>query len=97
MGASKEIFLKKKDLAEKWRAVVHSDYFAEVLAFTRGELLDITSMDAAQLIGARNYQNVLLTIADEEPPESDLKGPGLIHDLDPKPRNPKDKEQPPKK
>ena len=96
MGASKEIFLKKKDLAEKWRAVVHSDYFAEVLAFARGELLDITSMDAEQLIGARNYQNVLLTIADEEKPEGDLPGPGLIHNLDPKPRQPKsnDKEPP---
>jgi len=80
----KNSFQSDKDLARWWSAACHDDRFSKVLLYVRSEFLD-SGTDATSpegIRGARMFENILLTIADNEETTMRLPGPGLNHDLD---------------
>lgn len=91
MSASKEVFLRNKDLAAKWNAWTQSQDGAEVFAFADAELLAVPDLNTDMIRGAKNYRRILeqLSESDEAPPEYPTSG--LDHDLDLKPRTSKTK------
>lgn len=78
---SKELFLKNKPLRESWAAVVHSDWFKEVITHARAEASQrVKNLD--ELNGAFVMENVLFELCDEEAPAYQYPRPGLRHDID---------------
>jgi hypothetical protein len=92
MGQSKTVFLKRKELSDKLAAVTSSDWFKECLAFAMAEFTEGEGVTTEHLAGIRKFQIVLMDL-----PEDDSDGlggfpsSGLIHDLDNRPRELKQK------
>ena len=82
MNPSKSLFQRDKELAQWWAAVAHDERFAKVLIYARSEFLD-TNMDGARLTGAKNFEQVLLSLSDSEN-ETPFRypDPQLHHDID---------------
>lgn len=78
---AKELFLKNKELRDRWSAVVHADWFEEVLVYARGSFMDAKRTEA-EMEGAKAYETILLSLCDVE---GEVTAPiltGLHHDLD---------------
>lgn len=78
---SKELFNLNKPLRDSLIAVTSSTWFAEAMVYVQAALLD-GNMTAEQLVGAKKFQTVLLTISDPAyTPPPPLKS-GLVHQID---------------
>lgn len=78
---AKELFLKNKELRDRWSAVVHADWFEEVLVYARGALLD-TKRTEAEIDGAKAYELTLCSLCDNEGEVTTEVFTGLNHNLD---------------
>ncbi len=77
----KELLLKNKDLRDKLSAVAHSEWFSEALMYVLAEAAP--SLDSADKHkGARVFQDILLSIADDEPVRPERIKSGINHAFD---------------
>lgn len=77
----KELFLRSRERAEKLRAVVKTLWFQDCLVTVRSEMFQHPNLSDEQMKGARLFEEILLTLADEEP-ESEPLASGINHDID---------------
>lgn len=79
----KTLFLKDEELAKQLAAVTHADWFRKCLAYAKAELMDRPGINTDHLMGAREFESILLTLADKETEVvlPDITS-GLHHNLD---------------
>lgn len=80
MSNLKELFNRDKELAQKWGAVSHADYFEKALLFATG-IMGEGDVTTEQLAGAKKLKEILLTMADTEADFSNEPMSGLKHDV----------------
>lgn len=79
----KNLFLKQPELTKQLQAVAHAEWFQVCLAYVRGELMDTPNISTDNLIGANKFEQILLSLADEDKePEWQEPPHPLRHDLD---------------
>lgn len=81
MNTAKELFLKNKELREKWAAVAHADWFGEVLVFARSVCMD-NKPTAEKIMGMLEFESALLSICDEQVVSVEYPSSGIRHDID---------------
>lgn len=84
---SKELFLKNKALANKWREMATSDDFAAVLIFARSEIVS-HAPDQAELRGVERLAHTLRTLADAEDAPFEWPTSGINHHPEAPPERP---------
>lgn len=81
----KTLFMKDKELASQLAAVTHGEWFLKCLAYVKAEMMDTPGIMTEHLLGARKFEQILLTLADgEEEFQMHVLTSGLRHDLDTK-------------
>lgn len=78
---AKQLFLKNKDLRDRWSAITHSSWFGEILVYARSAFMD-GAVTEAQLKGAKDYEQILCSLCDGEAGEAPAIFTGLNHNLD---------------
>jgi len=93
---SKELFLKETTLAATWRAISGGETFEKVLTYARSQIAQ-QGPTREELRGVELLAHTLLTIS--EPEESDFifPSPGLVHERETMPEDPRDTKQKPRK
>lgn len=86
---AKTLFVNNKELRNQWLAVAKQEWFKTVLLHTRGVLTETEGITPEALKGAKQFENILLTICDEDEETPNEFTPRLAHDLD----NPRAKPQ----
>lgn len=81
MSASKDIFLKDKELVKWWVSVTHNDRFEAILTFARAEIME-NRPTQDQMIGSELLIHTLSTLAETEAASFDFPNPGLHHMAD---------------
>jgi len=89
MDNAKDIFLRDKELSNKWSGWTHGPDAARVFAFADAELLNWPQLTAEQMRGAIIYKSILQSLADVDDSASPIPASGLRHDIDPKSRSKK--------
>lgn len=80
MSNLKALFNRDPELAKKWGAVCHADWFEKVLLFASGILTE-QNVTTEQLEGAKRLKDILLTMADDDRDTSPDPTSGLVHDV----------------
>lgn len=88
MTASKEIFLRNRELAKWWASITHDNRFTEVATFARAEIMEQRPTQD-QMVGAELLIHTLSTLPEGEANPFEFPTPGLHHQSDKPPVRPK--------
>lgn len=86
MSDAKEIFLKDKELSDKWSGWTHGPDAKKVFAFADAELMNEADATMEMIKGARRYKSILENLAETDPPDEPFPSSGLNHDVEPRTR-----------
>jgi hypothetical protein len=89
---SKEMFLSNTELSKWWSSIASDSRFDMVLLYASGCAIEAIP-SAEQREGALRMKDILLTIANKEADPVQFVKTGLSHDLEPKSRALKPKEE----
>lgn len=81
--SSHELFLRKKDLADKLASVVKSDWFTECLTYARSAMMEQGNVTKEERDGAKKFEMILTSLPDPETESAEFPSAGLNHDLTP--------------
>lgn len=76
---TKELFIKNKELRDKWAAWAKNDDFGIILAYAKSSLIESRKCTTEMLAGAMAFQDILLNLGDEEDLPSQPVRSGFKH------------------
>lgn len=81
MDDAKILLSKNKELRDQWAAVCNQDWFKSILIYCESAMFS-SSVTPEQLMGARRFQEILLTITDPAYESPDPIRCGINHGVD---------------
>jgi len=93
---SKDLFLKEVQLASAWRSIAGGENFQKVLTYARSQIAQ-QGPTREELRGVELLAHTLLNIAEPEFSEFSFPSPGIIHERETMPEDPRDAKQKPRK
>lgn len=78
----KELFINNRTLSDQWNAVAKATWFSEVLMHARAQLLNSEGITPEHIKGAKDFESILLDLAERPDDKSPVLSPGLTHNLD---------------